>query len=402
MDMTLREGRQVAGVSVGLDEVLEFARRIDEVGVHIVEMHHDFIDEIKRTKAMGVKFRIQALVHPTAALNPEACREEIDLCLDAGADIICPAFAISDYNYKLVESMGGLTITREEALDRACEAIQYGKEQGAYMNPNLMDFSRLDLEWLKTIVSRLKEAGIDALRIDDICGACIPAVYKHHAWEVKQILGPDIPLAIHSHNDFELGTAGQLAALEGGAEVLEGCINGLGERAGVPNLAVLAPVLEMMYGYDTGMRLDLLQDLSEWVADVWNQPIPPHMAGTGTDRVLARRRGALRAARGRRMVVQRLGAARDRQRRLRAAVPLLGRRRRSSGRCSTTAGIRSTTTSRSGSSSGCGPRSGSAGASPATRVLAQIVEEEQRRVLTPSTSTRKEQTWDRWTGRTSS
>ena len=101
--------------------------------------------------------------------------------------------------------MGGLKITREEALDRACEAIQYGKEQGAYMNPNLMDFSRLDLEWLKTIVSRLKEAGIDALRIDDICGACIPAVYKHHAWEVKQILGPDIPLAIHSHNDFELG-----------------------------------------------------------------------------------------------------------------------------------------------------------------------------------------------------
>ena len=153
MDMTLREGRQVAGVSVGIEEVLEFARRIDEVGVHIVEMHHDFIDEIKRTKAMGVKFRIQALVHPTAALNPEACREEIDLCLDAGADIICPAFAISDYNYKLVESMGGLTITREEALDRACEAIQYGKEQGAYMNPNLMDFSRLDLERLKTIVS---------------------------------------------------------------------------------------------------------------------------------------------------------------------------------------------------------------------------------------------------------
>ena len=236
MDMTLREGRQVAGVSVGIDDVLEFARRIDEVGVHIVEMHHDFIDEIKRTKAMGVKFRIQALVHPTAALNPEACREEIDLCLDAGADIICPAFAISDYNYKLVESMGGLTITREEALDRACEAIQYGKEQGAYMNPNLMDFSRLDLDRLKTIVSRLKEAGIDALRIDDICGACIPAVYKHHAWVVKQILGPKIPLAIHSHNDFELGTAGQLAALEGGAEVLEGCINGLGERAGVPNL----------------------------------------------------------------------------------------------------------------------------------------------------------------------
>lgn len=281
MDMTLREGRQVAGVSVRLEEVLEFARRIDEAGVPIVEMHHDFIDEIKGVKDMGVRFRIQALVHPTAALNPEACREEIDLCLDAGADIICPAFAISDYNFRLVESMGGLSISREEALDRACEAVQYGKERGATINPNLMDFSRLDLEWLKVIVTRLKEAGIDMLRIDDICGACIPAVYKHHAWEVKQILGWDVPLAIHSHEDFQLGTAGQLAALEGGAEVLEGTINGLGERAGVPNLAVLASVLEMMYGYDTGVHLDQLQELSEWVADVWNQPIPPHAAGVG-------------------------------------------------------------------------------------------------------------------------
>jgi len=281
MDMTLREGRQVAGVSVGLEEVLEFARRIDAVGVHIVEMHHDYIEEIKKTKAMGVKFRIQALVHPTAALNPEMCREEIDLCLDAGADIICPAFAISDYNYKLVESMGGLKITRQEALDRACEAVQYGKaRQGGLISVNLMDFSRLDIDWLRTIVASLRDAGVDLLRIDDICAPCIPAVYKYHAWEVKKVLG-DVPMAIHSHDDFALGTAGQLAALEGGAEILEGCVNGLGERAGVPNLAVLASILEIMYGYDTGLDLEAMQELSEWVADVWNKPLDPHMTGVG-------------------------------------------------------------------------------------------------------------------------
>jgi D-citramalate synthase len=44
---------------------------------------------------------------------------------------------------------------------------------------------------------------------------------------------------------------------------------------------VLGSVLEIMYGYETGLKLDKLQDLSEWVADVWNQPIPPHMSGTG-------------------------------------------------------------------------------------------------------------------------
>jgi methanogen homocitrate synthase len=280
MDMTLREGRQVSGVSVRLDEVLELARRLDEIGVHIVEMHHDLIDEIRGVKAMNPRFKIQGLIHPTAALNPDQCREEIDMLIDAGTDIICPAFAISDYNYQLVESMGGLKISREEALDRACEAVQFGKEKGAFINPNLMDITRLDLDWLLTIVSRLKEAGIDMLRVDDICAPCLPAVIKHHVIEVKKVLG-DIPLAIHTHDDFNLGMAGQLAALEGGAEVLEGTINGLGERAGVPNLAVLASILEIMYGYDTGIKLDKMQDLAEWVADVWNQPIPDHLSGHG-------------------------------------------------------------------------------------------------------------------------
>jgi isopropylmalate/homocitrate/citramalate synthase len=280
MDMTLREGRQVSGVSVRLDEVLELARRLDEVGVHIVEMHHDLIDEIRGVKKMGARFKIQGLIHPTAALNPAQCREEIDILVDAGTDIICPAFAISDYNYQLVESMGGLKISRAEALDRACEAVQFGKEKGAFINPNLMDITRLDLDWLLTIVRRLKEAGIDMLRVDDICAPCLPAVIKHHVVEIMKILG-DIPLAILTHDDFNLGIAGQLAALEGGAEVLEGTINGLGERAGVPNLAVLTAILEIMYGYDTGIKLDKMQDLAEWVADVWNQPIPDHRQGTG-------------------------------------------------------------------------------------------------------------------------
>jgi isopropylmalate/homocitrate/citramalate synthase len=97
---------------------------------------------------------------------------------------------------------------------------------------------------------------------------------------VKQTIG-SVPLAIHSHNDFDLGLAGQLAALQGGAEILEGSVNGMGERAGVPNIAVLASVLQLFYGYDTGIKLDAMQEFSEFVAGVWNQPIPPHMAAVG-------------------------------------------------------------------------------------------------------------------------
>ena len=279
-DLTLREGRQVDGVSLTLEQVVEFARRIDAIGIPIIEMHHDDPEEIRQVKKLGLKLKVQALVHPTASLNPRTCNHEIDELIDCGADIICLSVVGSDYNFGLVESMSGQKITREVALDQACDAVRYGKRRGAVINAIVTDFSRMKLEWLKTITGRLAEAGVDILRIDDICAPCKPAVYQNHARHVKQTIG-SIPLAIHSHNDFDLGLAGQLAALEGGAEILEGSINGLGERAGVPNTAVLASVLELFYGYNTGVRLDAFQDLSEFVADVWNQPIPQHMAGNG-------------------------------------------------------------------------------------------------------------------------
>ena len=280
LDLTLREGRQIDGVSLRLEDVVEYARRIDAVGIPMIEMHHDDPEEIRQVKKLGLKLKVQALVHPTSSLNPELCNHEIDMCMDVGADIICLSVVGSDYNFGLVESMGGMKVTRQEALDKICEAVRYGKKRGAIINAIVTDFTRMDLGRLKTIVGRLAEAGVDILRLDDICAPCIPAVYQHHAWQVKQTIG-NIPMAIHTHNDFDLGLAGQLSALQGGAEILEGSINALGERAGVPNIAVLASALQLFYGYDMGIRLDAFQELSEFVADVWNQPIPAHMAGTG-------------------------------------------------------------------------------------------------------------------------
>ena len=176
--------------------------------------------------------------------------------------------------------MAGLQISRVEYLDRACEAVAYGKKQGATINPIITDFTRMDIDWLKTIASRLTRAGADMIRLDDICAPCKPAVCKHHTWEVKQAIG-HVPVAMHTHDDFGLALANQLAALEGGAEILEGSFNAMGERCGVPNIAALAVTLELLYGYRTGIQLEALQELADFVAAVWNRPIPPNMPVVG-------------------------------------------------------------------------------------------------------------------------
>jgi isopropylmalate/homocitrate/citramalate synthase len=280
LDLTLREGRQVEGVSLGIEEVIEYARRASAAGISLVEMHHDEPEEIRQVKKLGLALKIQALVHPTSSLNPKTCVEEIDHLTGDGADIICLSIVGSDYNFGLVESMAGMKMTRDEYLDRSCEAVAYGKKRGAVINTIVTDLFRMDIEWLKTITRRLAEAGADIIRLDDICAPCRPAVYQHHTREVKKVIGK-ARLAIHTHNDFDLGLASQLASLEGGAEILEGSVNGMGERVGVPNIAALASVLHLFYGYDTGIKLDAMQELSEFVANVWNQPIPSHMAVVG-------------------------------------------------------------------------------------------------------------------------
>ncbi len=162
----------------------------------------------------------------------------MDLFVGSGADIICFAFAISDLSFGLFESVGGLKISREEALKKAAEAVRYAKSRKAKVSCNMLDFSRTDLARLKTNVKALVEAGADIIRLDDICAPCIPAVYKYFIRAIKQVI-PNTTIAIHSHNDFGLAIAGQIAALDGGAEILEGSVNGLGERAGIPNLAEL-------------------------------------------------------------------------------------------------------------------------------------------------------------------
>jgi isopropylmalate/homocitrate/citramalate synthase len=279
-DLTLREGRQFEGVNLRKDDVILVAQKLADAGVPMIQMHHDDPEEISEIKALDLGFEIEVLIHPTAALNPETCRREVDLCLESGADIVCLAFAVSEYNFALYESMGGLSISPQEALDLAADAVRHAKQQGAKVCALLMDFSRMDLDWLITIAKTLADAGADIVRLDDICAPIIPAVYKHHVRRVKDAI-PDTTIAVHSHNDFGLGAAALYASIEGGADIVDAGVNGLGERAGIPNLAEVASVVEILYGFDTGIHLEKMTDLSRLVADVWNVPLNPNLPVVG-------------------------------------------------------------------------------------------------------------------------
>ncbi len=273
-DLTLREGRQLEGVSLRLDEVLLLAEKLVEAGVTMLQVHHDEPKEMIEIKNRFPNVKVEGLVHPTAALDPNLCKQAVDGIVDHGADIVDLSIFFSEPQMPLYETMAGARISVEEAIERSVNAVDYAKSKGATVAFLINDVMRMDLDLLKRVTRKTVDAGASIIRFDDVSGQGVYPAYKYLFREMKKTF-PDVPFAFHVHNDIGMGTASLYAALEGGAEILDVSVNGLGERAGIAPLAEVAAVVQLWYGLDAGIKLEKMKDLSELVADITKWPVHP-------------------------------------------------------------------------------------------------------------------------------
>lgn len=282
-DITLREGRQLPGVSLRRDEVILIADRLVEAGVSMLQMHHDDPNEMEEIKKRHPGVIIESLVHPTAVLNPEKAKVEIDINFDHGADYATLCFSFSPHQMCLFESMAGMRITIEEAIDRAIGTIQYARKKAGpdrKVGCMIQDATRIPIQRLAEVCKKLVDAGADMIELDDINGMAIYSVYTHVVREMKRLL-PNTIIGLHTHNDIGLGTASLYAGLEGGADKIDVAVNGLGERAQIAPLAEVATVIQIYYGIDCGIKLEKMTDLSQLVADLTKVPLSDTMPIVG-------------------------------------------------------------------------------------------------------------------------
>ena len=115
------------------------------------------------------------------------------------------------------------------------------------------------------------DAPPDSVGIVDTMGCILPEAMKYMVRLVKKLTS--LPVEAHTHNDFGLGVATELAAVEAGAEVIHCCANGLGERTGNAALEELIVCLHVLYGYETHYKLDKLPELGELVRRLSGLPI---------------------------------------------------------------------------------------------------------------------------------
>jgi isopropylmalate/homocitrate/citramalate synthase len=161
----------------------------------------------------------------------------------------------------------------EKAIDLSIESTSYAHSQGLEVVFFPIDFTRAEINWVLNLITKVAEEGhMDALGLVDTFGACSPHAMQFLVRQVKSRINKR--LECHFHMDFGLGIANTLMALAEGVEVMHTTVLGIGERAGNVPMEETVLSLKMMYGIDTGVRLDKLYSTAKLVEKLAGLAVP--------------------------------------------------------------------------------------------------------------------------------
>ncbi|MBD3407446.1 MAG: 2-isopropylmalate synthase [Candidatus Lokiarchaeota archaeon] len=277
-DETLRDGEQTPGVALTIDEKIEIAKMLDEIGTSIVVVGFPAVSE-EEQKAVATIAR-EGLEKAIVGAPARAVISDIDACIDAGVEEIPIFIATSDFRLKYQ-----LRMTREDMLERLARCVEYGKEHGVTIDYIAEDSTRSDIDFLCQAYKTAIDAGAHKICVADTVGFVRPLVMKHIMREIKSQLWKKskykVPIAVHCHNDFGLACANTLAAVEEGATYTHVCVNGYGERAGNAAFEEVVMSIEELYQVDTGIDTEKIYRLSKLVEKHFMVPLPLHKAITG-------------------------------------------------------------------------------------------------------------------------
>lgn len=264
-DTTLRDGEQAPGVAWARPQKLELLRALIEAGVRWIEvgipkMGGDELSFVAQAREYAEQARL-------IAWN-RGLYDDIEQSMALGYDAIHIGLPTSDIH--LQSSVGK---SREWVCQRAVELIKTAKDRGVFVSISAEDVGRTELPFLQEYAGRVHEAGADRLRLSDTIGILNPESYAERVRAAKQ--AAPIDLQCHCHNDFGLAVANTLAGLQAGARYFHVCVNGIGERAGMPDLAQTVLALKHLYGHDTGVDTTQLPRLSRLVSTLTKTAIEP-------------------------------------------------------------------------------------------------------------------------------
>ena len=275
-DTTLRDGEQSVGVCFSAEQKFAIACKIAELGVSRIESGFPRVSD-EDTRAVA---KILAADLPSEIWGFARCvQADIDAHIELGTRYTLIEISTSELKMK------AYGFTRQQVLERVRASVKHAKSHGIErVNFFAVDSTRSDLAFLRETYLAALDAGADEISVVDTIGACAPEAVEYLIAEVRSWIGPSVALHWHGHNDFGLATASAIAAVRGGADWIQGTINGMGERAGNADICEVALALQCLY--DVPVEIDLtkarevsrlVQQAGNYTVDGWKPVVGEHL-----------------------------------------------------------------------------------------------------------------------------
>ena len=263
-DTTLRDGEQAPGVAFTRQTKLKILDQLIKAGVTWIEPG---IPAMGGEELAALKEMLERRDEVNFIGWNRGIQEDIAFSIDLGFKAVHIGLPTSDAHLK-----GSIGKDRTWLLNKAADMVKYAKDRDVFVSISAEDVGRTEVSFLQEYAVVVADAGADRLRLSDTIGILNPEEYGRRVEAVGRVSAIDTQC--HCHNDFGLAVANTLAGLKAGARYFHVCVNGMGERAGMPDLAQTCVALKHLYGRDLGLNLQHLKDLAELVAEASKQPLP--------------------------------------------------------------------------------------------------------------------------------
>jgi isopropylmalate/homocitrate/citramalate synthase len=284
-DTTLRDGEQTVGVVLSPEDKLELARGLDELGIERIEAGFPRVsDDDWRAVELIASAGLDAEVWGFSRAVPADVQALVELGVQASV-IESP---ISDLK------LAALGVSREQMLQRIVDAVANATEHGIRVAFFGVDSTRAEPQFFAEAYRAAVGAGAQEVVVVDTIGIATPEAAEFLVKQTHEWVGAAVPVHWHGHNDFGLATACSVAAVKGGAQWIQGTINGMGERAGNANLAEVALALRGLYGVETNLRLERVRAFAERLRELSGFELEPFKPLLG-ENLFTRESGAVAA-----------------------------------------------------------------------------------------------------------
>ena len=283
-DTTLRDGEQSAGIGLTKSEKLEIAHQLKELNVDIIEAGFPASSPGDFESVIEISKEIKG---PTIAALARCVPSDVDAAWEAIKNAENPRIHVF-VNSSDIQIINQLKKNREEVLDMAVYCVEQAKKYCSDVEFSPMDASRTDMDFLYQLIEATVKAGATTINIPDTVGYTMPWEFKQRIEDIiNNVPGMnDVVTSVHCHNDLGLSVANSLAAITAGARQIEGCINGLGERAGNAALEEVIMAIntrEDLLDVSTDINTKQIYKTSRLVSDITGFPVQPNKAIVGTN-----------------------------------------------------------------------------------------------------------------------